>query len=147
MDRRRRHRMRRHLKYNTFQTPPATHFKNETPLSAHGLLKAWFRTCTASTWRQQTQHRSNEQRKRRRTLQIRLDSTLGGLRLYPCAFGGRMCRGPERYLHSYLGEATTLKVGILKNRHVLYGIPFSNIGDCVGIKWIMLYEGTNAPIM
>jgi hypothetical protein len=75
------------------------------------------------------------------------DSTLGGLRLYPYAFGGRMCQGPERYLHSYLGEATALKVGILKNRHVLYGIPFSNIGDCVGIKWIMSYEGTNAPIM
>ena len=75
------------------------------------------------------------------------DLTLSGLRLLPCAFGGRMCRGPERYLHSYLGEATALKVGILKNRHVLYGIPFSNIGDCVGIKWIMSYEGTNAPIM
>jgi hypothetical protein len=37
------------------------------------------------------------------------DLTLGGLRLFPCAFGGRICRGPERYLHSYLGEATALK--------------------------------------
>jgi hypothetical protein len=74
------------------------------------------------------------------------DLTLGGLRLFPCAFGGRISRGPERYLHSYLGEATALKIGILKNRHVLYGIPFSNIGDCIGIKWIMCYEGNNAPV-
>jgi hypothetical protein len=75
------------------------------------------------------------------------DLTLSGLRLFPCAFGGRICRGPERYLHSYLSEATALKVGILKNRHVLYGIPFSNIGGCISIKWIMSYEGTNAPVM
>ncbi len=74
------------------------------------------------------------------------DLTLSGLRLFPCSFGGRMTRGPERYLHSYLDEATGLKVGILKNRHILHGIPFSNIGDCIGIKWIMSYEGTNAPV-
>ena len=38
------------------------------------------------------------------------DLTLGGLRLFPCSFGGRICRGPERYLHSYLGEATASKL-------------------------------------
>ena len=74
------------------------------------------------------------------------DLTLKGLRLLPCAFGSRMCCGPEIYFHSYYGEAMALRFGINKNRHILYGRPFTNIGDCIALRWIMYYTGDNPVI-
>ena len=78
--------------------------------------------------------------------ECQFDIKKSGLRLLPCAFGCRMTRGNEKFYHSYYGEATALKFGISKNQHVLYGRPFTHIGDCIAIKWIMSYDDSNHVI-
>ena len=74
------------------------------------------------------------------------DINIHGLRLFPCSFGSRLCLPNEEFLHSYVGEAKALLFGVKKNHHVCYGRPFTNIGDCIGIKWIMFYDGNNPVI-
>jgi hypothetical protein len=72
--------------------------------------------------------------------------TLGGLRLFECSFGCRACLPNEEFLHSYVGEALALRYGVQKNPHQCHGRPFTNIGDCVSIRWIMFYSGNNPVI-
>jgi hypothetical protein len=76
----------------------------------------------------------------------KFDLTIHGLRLFPCSFGSRTCHPNEEFLHSYVGEAKALQYGVKKNHHLCYGRPFTNIGDCVGIRWIMFYNGSNPVI-
>jgi hypothetical protein len=74
------------------------------------------------------------------------DITIGGLRLLPSSFGCHACLPNEEFLHSWVGEAKALQYGVKKNHHIIYGRPFTNIGDCSAIRWIMLYDGTNPVI-
>ena len=74
------------------------------------------------------------------------DLTKSGLRLFSCAFGSRKCQSNETFLHSYVGEAKAMQFGIHKNAHILYGRPFTHIGDCRGCKFILSYDGPNHVI-
>jgi hypothetical protein len=76
----------------------------------------------------------------------KFDLTINGLRLFPCSFGSRSCLPNEEFLHSYVGEAKALQYGVKKNHHLCHGRPFTNIGDCIGIRWIMFYNGSNPVI-
>jgi hypothetical protein len=72
--------------------------------------------------------------------------TLRGLRPFACSLGCQACLPNEACLHSYNGEAKALQYGVKKNHHLCHGRPFTNIGDCVSIRWILFYSGPNPVI-
>jgi hypothetical protein len=78
--------------------------------------------------------------------QCEFNRILTGLHLQPCGVAACPTRGYEKWLHSHPGEGIFLSYGIGKWRHVLFARPFTDIGDCSGLQWIMFYEGTN-PII
>ena len=74
------------------------------------------------------------------------DLCFSKLRLHPICFGSRKCLNNERYFHSFVGEATAAAWAITKNRHFLWGRPFTLLTDCNALVWLMTYRGTNAAI-
>ena len=68
------------------------------------------------------------------------------LQLHPIAFGSRKTRGYETKLHSHLGEGFAGDWAINRCRHYCYGMRFTWITDCYGIKFILSYDGTNAVL-
>ena len=67
--------------------------------------------------------------------------------LHPIAFGSRKTRGYETKLHSHLGEGFAGDWAINRCRHYCYGMRFTWITDCYGIKFILGYDGTNAVLL
>jgi hypothetical protein len=69
------------------------------------------------------------------------------LRLLPIAFGSRRTVGNEKSFHSHPGEALAATWSILKNRHFLWGRPFTLVSDCSALLWIMTYKGNNHAVV
>ena len=69
------------------------------------------------------------------------------LTLHPIAFGARKTRGYETRLHSHLGEAFAGDWAMNRCRHYLYGARFTWYTDCYAIKFLLSYDGPNAPIL
>ena len=69
------------------------------------------------------------------------------LTLHPIAFGCRRCRGPERRLHSHLGEGFAGDFGINKLRLYCWGMTFTWITDCYAIRFILSYDGNNPALL
>jgi hypothetical protein len=68
------------------------------------------------------------------------------LRLLPNAFGSRKTIGSEKHFHSHPGESLSASWGIIKNRHFLWGRPFSLLSDFQALLWLMAYRGNNHAI-
>jgi hypothetical protein len=69
------------------------------------------------------------------------------LRLLPIAFGSRKTIGNEVHFHSHPGECLAATWASIKNRHFLYGRPFTLLTDCAAINWLMSYEGHNHAVI
>ena len=69
------------------------------------------------------------------------------LLLRTTGFGPRKTRGREQYLHSHLGEGFCLDWAINRNRARLWGIRFTAITDCYGLRFILSYDGPNPVIL
>jgi hypothetical protein len=77
----------------------------------------------------------------------KFELTVGGkLRLFPIAFGCRKCVGNEVHFHSHVGEATAAAYAMSKNRHLLWGRPFTLVTDCYALLWILNYQDDNAAL-
>ena len=68
------------------------------------------------------------------------------LRLMPCAFGSRKCVGNEIHFHSHPGESLAASWSITKNRHFLWGRPFTLMTDCRALVWLLDYKGHNHAV-
>jgi hypothetical protein len=76
------------------------------------------------------------------------DKCRSKLRLKPCGFGARKTIGNEEHLHSHPGgEATSACWSITKNRHYLWGRPFTLIADYRALLWLMRYKGHNHAVI
>ena len=69
------------------------------------------------------------------------------LTLHPVAFGSRRCRDNEKNFHSHIGEAKSGDFAMNKNRHYIWGAPFTWITDCYALRFIMSYTGNNPVIL
>ena len=69
------------------------------------------------------------------------------LTLHPVALGSRKTRGKESKLHSYLGEGFAGDWAINKCRHMTWGMRFTWVTDCYGIRFILTYEGANPAVL
>jgi hypothetical protein len=69
------------------------------------------------------------------------------LRLLPVAFGSRKTIANEQDFHSHAGESLGATWGCTKNRHFLWGRPFSLLSDCAAINWLMSYKGHNHAVI
>ena len=69
------------------------------------------------------------------------------LLLRTTGFGSRKTRGREQNLHSHLGEGFCLDWAINRNRAKLWGIRFTAITDCYGLRFILSYDGPNPVIL
>jgi hypothetical protein len=69
------------------------------------------------------------------------------LRLKPCSFGARKTIGNEEHFHSHPGKCTAATWSITKNRHYLWGRPFSLISDCEALMWLLNYKGHNHAVI
>jgi hypothetical protein len=69
------------------------------------------------------------------------------LRLLPIAFGSRKTIGNEEHFHSHPGECLAATWGAIKNRHFLWGRPFTLMTDCAAIRWLMTYKGNNHAVI
>ena len=79
--------------------------------------------------------------------ECKFDSLLSSkLCLLPVSFGARKNVGNEMHFHSFSGEALAASFGIFKNRHCLWGRPFTLISDCKALLWLMSYEGHNHAV-
>lgn len=78
--------------------------------------------------------------------QCQFDALKSGLRLHPVAFGARKTRGNECYFHSHPGESLAASWSMTKNRHFLWGRPFTLVTDCRALLWIMSYDGHNHAV-
>ena len=68
------------------------------------------------------------------------------MRLLPVAFGSRKTKGNEVHFHSHPGESLAASWGTTKNRHFLWGRPFTLITDCRALIWLMDYKGHNHAV-
>ena len=68
------------------------------------------------------------------------------LRLMPCAFGSRKCVGNEIHFHSHPGESLAASWSVTKNRHFLWGRPFTLMTDCRALVWLLDYKGHNHAV-
>jgi hypothetical protein len=68
------------------------------------------------------------------------------LHLVPCAFGSRKCVGNEVHFHSHPGEALAASWAVTKNRHFLWGRPFTLMTDCRALLWLLDYKGHNRAV-
>jgi hypothetical protein len=50
------------------------------------------------------------------------------------------------HFHSHPGEALAASWSIIKNRHFLWGRPFTLITDCRALIWLMSYKGRNHAV-
>jgi hypothetical protein len=69
------------------------------------------------------------------------------LRLKPCGFGARKTIGNEKHFHTPPGECTAATWSITKNRHYLWGRPFSLISDCEALMWLLNDKGHNHAVI
>jgi hypothetical protein len=70
-----------------------------------------------------------------------LELCLSKLRLKPIAFGSRKTIGNKKHFHSHPGESLAASWATTKNRHFLWGRPFTLITDCRALIWLMDYKG------
>ena len=68
------------------------------------------------------------------------------LRLKPIAFGSRKTAGNKKHFNSHPGEALAASWSIIKNRHFLWGRPFTLMTDCRALIWLMSYKGHNHAV-
>jgi hypothetical protein len=68
------------------------------------------------------------------------------LRLAPCAFGSRMTIGNEIHFHSHPCEGLAASWAVTKNRHFLWGRPFTLMTDCKALLWLLDYKGHNHAV-
>jgi hypothetical protein len=73
--------------------------------------------------------------------------TKSELRLRPIAFGSRKTIGNEEHFHSHPGECLAATWSCIKNRHFLWGRPFTVMTDCAAINWLMSYKGNNHAVV
>jgi hypothetical protein len=57
--------------------------------------------------------------------------------LLPVALGSRMTKGNEVHFHSHPGESLAASWGTTKNRHFLWGRPFTLMTNCRALVWLM----------
>ena len=69
------------------------------------------------------------------------------LLLRTTGFGSRKTRGREQNLHSHPGEGFALDWAINRNRAQLWGVRFTAITDCYGLRFILSYDGPNPVIL
>ena len=69
------------------------------------------------------------------------------LLLRTTGFGSRKTRGREQNLHSHLGEGFALDWALNRNRAQLWGVRFTAITDCYGLRFILSYDGPNPVIL
>jgi hypothetical protein len=65
----------------------------------------------------------------------------------PIAFGSRKTIGNEEHFHSHPGECLAATWSAIKNRHFLWGRPFTLMTDCAAINWLMTYKGHNHAVI
>ena len=78
--------------------------------------------------------------------ECKFEESLNGLRLLPIVFGSRKTVGNEKHFHSYPGECLAAVWAIGKNRHFLWGKPFTLITDCSALMWLIKYDGNNHAV-
>jgi hypothetical protein len=65
------------------------------------------------------------------------------MRLLPVTFGSRNTKGKKVHFHSHPGESLATSWGTTKNRHFLWGRPFTLITNCRALVWRMDSKGHN----
>jgi hypothetical protein len=73
--------------------------------------------------------------------------TKSELRLLLITFGSRKTIGNEKHFHSHPGECLAATWASTKNRHFLWGRPFTLMSDCTTINWLMSYKGHNHAVI
>ena len=74
------------------------------------------------------------------------DLTKNGLRLLACHLGSKSSSERDSWLHSFIGKSKTLHREIKKNQYIFYAQPFTHLGDCRGVVFILIYGGNNPVI-
>jgi hypothetical protein len=69
--------------------------------------------------------------------ECKFEFCLSKLRSKPIAFGSRKTAGNEKHFHSHPGKALAARWSIVKNRHFLWGRPFTLMTDCRALIWLM----------